>query len=73
MAVHSSVFVPPFRRSVKGRKTGHNLEESGVKSLHAKETLQLFDILRGWASTNRGSVFGRGGRICHQDGVAQDF
>jgi hypothetical protein len=32
-----------------------------VKIHHAEETLQLFDILRGWEKFNFGGVSGRGG------------
>ncbi len=44
-----------------------------VKVNHDKKTLQLFDVLRGWAVFNFGGMIGRGGRSCRQDLVSKNF
>jgi hypothetical protein len=48
-------------------------QKTVVKIHRAEETLQLFDILRGWAKFNFGSVGGRGGRPCRRNLVAKNF
>jgi hypothetical protein len=40
-------------------------QKAAVKVYHTEKMLQLFDILRGWAVLNFGSVIRRGGRSCH--------
>jgi hypothetical protein len=44
-------------------------QKAAVKVYHAKKTLQLFDILRGWAIFYFGSVISRAGRSCRQNRV----
>ncbi len=48
-------------------------QKKTVKIHHAEKTLQLFDVLRGWAKLNFGSVIGRGGRRCCRNRVAKNF
>jgi hypothetical protein len=50
---------------LKGTEIWRNWEENGGKSLPCRETLQLFDILRGGTSFNCSGMLGCGGRICH--------
>ncbi len=70
-AVHSNVLAPPpLRRSAKGRAVGQKMP---VKIHHAKETLQLFNILRGWAKFNLGGVSSHGGCPCRRNLVAKNF
>jgi hypothetical protein len=44
-----------------------------VKVYHAKETLQLFDVLRGWAIFGFGRLIGRWGCSCRQNPVAKNL
>jgi hypothetical protein len=44
-----------------------------VKIHHAEKTLQLFDVLRGWAKLNFGGVTGCGSRPCCRNHVAKNF
>ncbi len=44
-----------------------------TKVHHAKEMLQLLDILGGRAGVNRGGECGRGGGTRRQDRVSQNF
>ncbi len=47
--------------------------KTAAKIHHAEKTLQLFDVLRGWAEFNFGGVISRGGRPCHRNRVAKNF
>jgi hypothetical protein len=47
-------------------------QETAVEVYHAKKMLQLFDILRGWAVLDFGSVIGRGGRSCRRNCVSKN-
>jgi hypothetical protein len=51
----------PLGDQSKVSKLEHSWAKAPVKVYHAKKTLQLFEILRGWAIFYFGSVIGRGG------------
>jgi hypothetical protein len=44
-----------------------------VKVYHAKKTLQLLDILRGWPIFDFGGVIGRGGCSCRRNRMAKNL
>jgi hypothetical protein len=48
-------------------------QKAAVKVYHAKKTLQLLGILRGWAVSDFGSMIGRGGRSCRRNRVSINF
>jgi hypothetical protein len=48
-------------------------QKTAVKVYHAKKTLQLFDVLRGWAIFDLGSVIGYWGRSCRRNLMSKDF
>ncbi len=48
-------------------------QKTSVNIYHAEETLQLFDILRGWAKFNFNGVSGRGGCPCRRNLAAKNF
>jgi hypothetical protein len=45
------------------------LQKTAVKIHHAEKTLQLFDVLRGWAKFYFGGMIGRGGRPCRRKNI----
>ncbi len=45
----------------KVSKLEYSWKKTAVKVYYAKKTLQLFDILRGWAVFDSGGMIGRGG------------
>ncbi len=71
--VYSNFWAPPFRRSVKGFKIcAHLGKKKAVKFYHAKKTLQLLDILRGWG-WDFGGMIGRRGRSCHRNCMTKNL
>ncbi len=67
-------FCPSLQEISQGSKNLSTVrQEAAVKVYHTKKTLQLFDILRGWAVFDFGGVIGRGGQSCCRDHVSKDF
>ncbi len=67
-------FGPPLQEiRQRFENLGTIWQKAAVKVYHAKKTLQLLDILRGWAIFNFGGVIGRGGRSCRRNCVAKNF
>ncbi len=56
---------PHFRDLLEGANLHAVGQKTAVKVYHAEKTLQLFDILRGWAKFDFGGVIGRKGCSCH--------
>jgi hypothetical protein len=48
-------------------------QKTAVKIHQAEKTLQLFDVLRGWAKFNFGSVTGYGGLLLPPKSCGQEF
>jgi hypothetical protein len=48
-------------------------QKAAVKVYHVKKTLQLFDIVRGWAVFNFAGVMGHGGRSYRRNRVSKNF
>ena len=48
-------------------------QETAVKVYHAEKTLQLLDVLRGWAVFDFGGVIDPRGRSCRRNRVSKNF
>jgi hypothetical protein len=67
-------FGPPLQEICQRfENLGTIWQKAAVKVYHAKKTLQLLDILRGWTIFNFVGGIGRGGRSCRQNRVAKNF
>ncbi len=48
-------------------------QKAAVEVYHAKKSLKLFDILRGWAKPDFDDGIGQGGRSCRRNCVAKNL
>ncbi len=71
--VYSNVLAPPFRSSVKGFKICAVGQKTAVKVYHAKETLQLYDVVRGWAIFYFSSVISWWGPLLSPKSCVQEI
>jgi hypothetical protein len=69
------MFWPPPPQEIRQRLQNLSTiwQEAVVKVYHAEKTLQLLDVLRGWAILDFAGVIGRGGRSCRRNRVAKNF
>jgi hypothetical protein len=73
-AVHSNVLVPPPPSGDQSKGATLAIgQKTAVKIYHAEKTLQLFDVLRGWAEFDFGRVTGCGGCSCCRNHVAKNL